>query len=163
MPEKAQKDLFLEKLRESAGALHKVIAIYADSRQDREDLYQEIVFQAWKSFPAFRHEATFSTWIYRVALNTALVFRKKENRHRTNSLDEIQDQAEENAFFISQEQKALMAAIKSLEKVDRLIISLHLEGYQNNEIAKFAGISKENTAVKIHRIKKVLTKKLKEE
>jgi len=145
------------------GIVHKVTHLYADSREDREDLFQEILYQSYRSFPNFKSESNFSTWLYRVAMNTALVFRRKEQKNKTSLiLDGLEKVADEVQKYDHQK-AALIDAIKSLPKVERMIITLHLEGYANQEVADIAGISKENTAVKIHRIKKMLTKKMKEE
>ena len=71
---------FLHLLQKHSGILHKIIRLYADDPEDRRDLYQEMLYESWRAFPAFRGEAAFSTWLYRVALNTALTFRRKALR-----------------------------------------------------------------------------------
>jgi len=79
---------FLTQVRAHAGILHKVIRLYVDDAEDRRDLQQEILFQAWKSFPRFRGEARFSTWRYRIALNTVLSYRRKPPLPTTELLAE---------------------------------------------------------------------------
>ncbi len=145
------------------GIIHKVTHLYADSREDKEDLFQEILYQSYRSFPNFRSESNFSTWLYRVALNTALVFRRNEQKNKTSLIEDGLDRVVDETLKYDHQKAALIDAIKGLPKVERMIITLHLEGYANHEVANIAGISKENAAVKIHRIKKVLTKKIKEE
>ncbi len=163
MSENCNKHLFLSKVEACRGIIHKITAIYADSKEDKEDLFQEILYQSCRSFPNFRDESDFSTWLYRIALNTALVFKRKEKKHKTEGINEDLTQISDEPLFDSGEKAALIEAIKSLSKVERMIITLHLEGYSNSEIADIAGITKENTAVKIHRIKKLLIIKIQEE
>lgn len=154
------RDLFLKQIRENAGIIQKVVAIYTDTREDGEDLFQEILYQSWKAFSTFRQESKFSTWLYRVSLNTALVFRRNAKQRETQGIDDTTVQPAVEPKFANQETESLLRAIKSMQKIDRMIITLHLEGYSNAEIAETIGITKENTAVKIHRIKKTLAEKL---
>lgn len=156
-------DVFLKKVEACRGIIHKITFLYADGREDREDLFQEILYQSCRSFPNFRAESNFSTWLYRVALNTALVFKRNEQKNKTTLIGDDLDAVADEAVKYDHKKAALIDAIKSLPKVERMIITLHLEGYANQEVADIAGISKENTAVKIYRIKKLLTKKIKEE
>ncbi len=160
MKEKS-REVFLESIKENTGIIHKVTAIYADTREDREDLYQEILYQSWKSYPSFRQDSKFSTWLYRISLNTALVFRRKDRGQFHSQLNESVCNHPDYSYNCSQAVNELIAAIKTLSKVDRMIITLYLEGYTYQEIGNMAGISKENTGVKIFRIKKQLSKILK--
>jgi RNA polymerase sigma-70 factor, ECF subfamily len=163
MQQHCKKDDFLKKVEACRGIIHKVTTLYADRREDREDLFQEILYQSCRSFRNFRAESDFSTWLYRVALNTALVFKRNEQKHKTLLVEDGMVAVAAEEIKYDHKKVALIDAIKSLAKVERMIITLHLEGYTNQEIADIAGISKENSAVKIHRIKNLLTKKLKEE
>jgi RNA polymerase sigma factor (sigma-70 family) len=160
MQEKS-KEVFLENIRENAGIIHKVTAIYTDTKEDREDLYQEILYQSWKSYSSFRQDSKFSTWLYRISLNTALVFRRKDTGQAHFQLNESISNHLDNSYEYSQPTHELIAAIKTLSKVDRMIITLYLEGYTYQEIANMAGISKDNTGVKIFRIKNILSQILK--
>lgn len=163
MQQHCNTDVFLEKIEACRGIIHKITFLYADGREDREDLFQEILYQSCRSFPHFRSDSSFSTWLYRVALNTALVFKRNQHKIKSKMTDEHLETLADETVFYDHKKAALIEAIKSLPKVERMIITLHLEGYANREVADIAGISTAHTAVKIHRIKKLLTKKIKEE
>jgi len=139
-----------------------VIRLYVQHPEDEKDLVQEITFQAWKSLPGFKGDSKFSTWLYRVALNTVLSFKR-----RAQIVTPVADLSALNAasrdINFSDETEALYVAIRSLPEIDRIIVTLHLEGYQNEEIASITGLSKNNTAVKLHRIKDSLIKRLRYE
>jgi RNA polymerase sigma-70 factor (ECF subfamily) len=156
-------DKFLAEIKSCAGVIHKISALYSDIREDREDLFQEILYQCWKSYPNFRQESKFSTWVYKLSLNTALVHRSKSARSKKlfYSTDDL-SKLPEARYDIQQADQSFMDLIKGLQKVERMIITLHLEGYSNSEISQITGLSKENTAVRIHRIRKALIEKLKE-
>jgi RNA polymerase sigma factor (sigma-70 family) len=156
-----QSDLqaqYMSLVKENAGIIYKVIRLYIDNSEDQKDLYQEIVLQAWHSFTRFDGRSKFSTWLYKVSLNTVLTFRRKNNRLPTDDLEK----ASGYAFPIdkSDDAEMLMMAIKSLGETDRAIVTLHLDGYENEEIAEITGLTKNHVAVKLHRIKQQLTKKL---
>lgn len=127
--------------------------------EDRRDLFQEILVQLWKSFPSFRHESKFSTWMYRVALNTAITSFKKDKRQPDkNSLsfdsfqlaDEIYDSHEEEQI------KILNKAVSKLTGIEKSIILLFLEDKKYEEIAEITGITQNYVRVKMNRIKKKL-------
>ena len=155
----SEKD-FLEKIRANQGIILKLVQLYARTQEDSKDLYQEILLQAWKAFPKFRGDSKFSTWLYRVSLNTILTAQRRPQLmdYRENIDDNL---ASVGATGIEAEkQKALHQAIRQLPETDRAIISLHIDGYTNPEIAEILGISLNNTGVKLHRIKTLLTQKL---
>ena len=140
--------------------IFKVIRLYVNDEEDEKDLFQEILFQAWKSFPRFDGRSKFSTWLYRVSLNTVLTFKRRPAKVVTHeNFESLQVAAEKSN---TEETEALYLAIRALNEIDRMIISLHLDGYENEEIAEISGLTKNNTAVKLHRIKEMLTKKLKD-
>lgn len=156
----AKEKEFTTLIEQNRGIVFKVIRLYVRHDEDERDLFQEIIFQAWRSFPNFKGESKFSTWLYRVALNTVLTFKRRpqlviphENLSdlKVSSGDKNQDE----------ETEALYIAIRQLNEIDRMIISLHLDGYENEEIADISGLTKNNVAVKLHRIKESITKKLK--
>lgn len=152
---------FVALVNENRGIIYKVIRLYINQEEDTRDLYQEIVFQAWKSYPRFDGRSKFSTWLYRVGLNTVLTFKRRPlvviPHEDLASLNVAQTKA------YTDESEALYVAIRQLPEVDRMIITLHLDGYENEEIADITGLTKNNTAVKLHRIKDSLIKKLKAE
>ncbi|MNK04777.1 ECF RNA polymerase sigma factor SigG [compost metagenome] len=147
---------YLQKIEEHKGIILKVVNLYADDLEDRKDLYQEIVLQSWSAYPRFEGNSKFSTWLYRISLNVALTFlnkRKKANQMKDNSMQEITYEPQE----LSERADFLYRVIKQLAEVDRSIIMLHLDGFDNTEISEIIGLSKGNTNVKLHRIKQQLT------
>ncbi len=156
-----KKAEFLSRMNECSGLIHKIVAIYSETREDGEDLLQEILYQSWKSYSSYRKESKFSTWLYRVILNTALVYRRNKSRMNTEDLNDELLQKTESQDPLAEGKSVLITAIRELSKADRMIITLYLEGYNYREIAEISGISKENSAIRIHRIKKQLTNKLK--
>lgn len=124
-----QEKEFVEIIQENESILYKMIRLYADNKEDKKDLYQEIVYQLWKGFNTFRGDAKVSTWIYRIALNTALLHLKNKKRKGLKTslggivlVDEIYDP------ILEERLKILYANIKTLGEVDKGIIFLFLEG-----------------------------------
>jgi RNA polymerase sigma-70 factor (ECF subfamily) len=149
----AEKE-FITLLNQHQKIVYKVCNLYMDLYADREDLFQEITLQAWKAYGNFRGDAKFSTWLYRVALNTAITYFRKEKRqpaiYTTDSLPEKQQEA---ADPIEEQVKAMYAAIGTLSKIDKAIVMLYLEDYDYKEIGEMMGITANNVAVKMNRIK----------
>lgn len=139
-------------IQQHQGILHKLCRLYRDSREDREDLFQEMIYQLWKSYPSFAGNARISTWIYRVALNTALAdFRRKQPRITyTDSLPDIPDNGSQ-ATSVQQDQ--LFAALRQLSDAEKAIIALYLEDMSYQEIADIIGIDENYVGVKLNRIK----------
>jgi len=146
---------FLKLVDDNRGIVYKVINLYANDLEDKKDLYQEIIFQAWKSFPNFRSEAKFSTWLYKVSLNVSLTFLTKTKK-RSRATEGIDAEMNVEQFELSERAEILYRAIRTLNELDRGIIMLHLDGYDNTEISEIAGLTKVNTGVKLHRIKQQL-------
>ncbi len=144
---------FIALLNQNQKIIYKVCNLYMQSHADREDLFQEITLQAWKAFGNFRGEAKFSTWLYRVALNTAITFYRKEKRNIIFSTDEVPEQSTGPQDPIEIQTKAMYAAIADLSKIDKAIVMLYLEDYSYNEISDVIGITPNNIAVKMNRIK----------
>jgi len=148
---------FLQLLSANQGIIAKVCNIYCNYREDYEDLFQEITYQAYKGFASFRGEAKFSTWLYRIALNTAFSsFRKK--KPELNFVADLPDHLVYRNDEIGDEKQQLLFAIKQLKEADRAIISLYLDELSYAEIAAIIGISENNIGVKINRIKNKLFK-----
>jgi RNA polymerase sigma-70 factor, ECF subfamily len=153
---------FIQLIQKHKGIIHKVVFLYADGAEDRKDLYQEILYQAWKSVAHFEGRSQFSTWLYRVALNTALVFRRKDTKAgRQHSLEGMEYLPHELPIN-DDRSEWLLRAIRNLNDIDKTLITLHLEDYSNDEIADITGLTKNNVAVKLHRIKNALTNQLKD-
>ncbi|WP_421797517.1 RNA polymerase sigma factor [Haliscomenobacter sp.] len=151
---------FVQLVQQNAGIIHKVIHLYVDHPEDRRDLYQEVLLQAWKSYAGFKGEAAFSTWLYRISLNTVLTFRRRQ-RVPISELPSQLDLASEPARQNSEDSELLWLAIKQLNEIDRVIITLHLDGYDNEEIAEVTGLNKNNTTVRLHRAKQSVVQRLK--
>jgi len=152
---------FLQIIKKNQGIIHKVCNIYCDDQEDRNDLFQEIVAQLWKSFPSFREESKFSTWMYRVALNTAITsFKKTKRRPDQNRLtfDNFQVKDENYNIEIEEEIKNLHKAVAQLTGVEKSIVLLFLENKKYEEIAEITGITQNYVRVKMNRIKKKLKK-----
>ena len=152
---------FLQIIKRNQGIIHKVCNIYCDDQDDRNDLFQEIVAQLWKSFPSFREESKFSTWMYRVALNTAITtFKKTKRRPDQNRLTYENFQLKDENYDTETEDeiKNLHRAVAQLTGVEKSIVLLFLENKKYEEIAEITGITQNYVRVKMNRIKKKLKK-----
>ncbi len=148
---------FLEKIECHKGMIFKVSKMYVDHQEDREDLYQEIVFQLWKSYQKFEGKSQFSTWLYRVSLNTALTFLKSEKRKPDNAfLHENLDVAEESQDDKEVQLQLFYKAVHELNPIEKALIFLFLEGQNHKEISENLGISEVNARVKLNRTKEKL-------
>ncbi|HEY4967580.1 MAG TPA: sigma-70 family RNA polymerase sigma factor [Puia sp.] len=150
---------FVDIIKQHEALIYKITRVYADTREDEQDLYQEIVYQLWKSFPSFRKESKVSTWMYRVALNTSIAYLNREKRkgnllpiHETlfNKPDE-RDAVQEERIEI------LYAHIKKLNTLEKGIILLWLEGKNYEEIAAITGFSSTNVGTRLGRIREKLS------
>ncbi|MDO8896713.1 MAG: RNA polymerase sigma factor [Bacteroidales bacterium] len=153
-----KKSRFIKVIKQNEGLIFKVATLYTNSLQDKEDLYQEIVFQLWKSFDTFNEQSKLSTWMYRVAMNTAIYNLKSAKRQiNTISIDtetewfvDIVDKSEEESI------RLLYESIQRLNLLERGIVLLYLEGKSHQEIAEIVGITISNVGTKISRIKEKL-------
>jgi RNA polymerase sigma-70 factor (ECF subfamily) len=141
---------------ENQNLIHKICNLYENSEADKKDLFQEITLQLWRSFSSFQEKSKFSTWLYRVALNTAITQkRKKSRRPLSTAISETEYEIPDSSAEESSEEdlKALRWAISQLKPIDRAIIFLYLEEKSYQEIANIIGITTKNVGVKIVRIK----------
>lgn len=162
-----QKKIFKQWLDEYKNLIFKVVRTYADLPQDKDDLFQEILLQIWSSIPRFHGDAKETTWIYRVALNTALVWKRTEKRKRKR-LEFLYirkvSQAGGDYEGHSQNRQVLEQvydSIRQLSKSESSILLLFLDGLSYDEIANVLGISKSNVGVRLTRAKKKLAQLLK--
>ena len=144
---------FIQLLNKHQNIIHKVCSVYMDVYADREDLFQEVTLQAWKAYPNFRGDAKFSTWLYRVALNTAITFFRKEKKQIPTINTEVFFDNSEFHNPIEEQVQAMYKAIGDLGKIDKALIMLYLEDYNYNDIGEILGISANNVAVKMNRLK----------
>lgn len=155
---------FVKIISENQGIIHKVCSIYCDTEEDRRDLFQEIVTQLWKSYTSFRQESKFSTWMYRVALNTAITsFKKSKRRPDKNSFiaDHVHLTSEEYNPETDEMILKMHQAISKLSGIEKSIILLFLENKSYEEIAEITGITQNYVRVKMNRIKHKLKKNMK--
>lgn len=159
MQVKSEKE-FLDRINDHKGILFKVAKLYMDALVDQEDLYQEMVCQLWKSYHTFQGNSQFSTWMYRVCLNTAITYFKKDSKitKTTFRLGEAEHQLknEENNWEIEQQLDYLYKAIHELNDIEKALIFLYLEGFSHQEIGVNLGISEGNARVKLNRTKSKL-------
>ena len=153
------KEEFLRNITVNQGILHKVTRIYCDDVDDRKDLFQEILIQLWKSYGSFKEQSKFSTWMYRVAINTAITAFKRGSRRPVNSMfireipsiaDDVYD------YELEDNLNLLHTAIGQLTGIEKSIILLYLEEKSYEEIAEITGITQNYVRVKMNRIKKKL-------
>ena len=165
MPRDELQRRFIDLVEAHQGIVHKVSALYAEQPDEREDLQQEILTQLWRSFRSFRGEARFSTWMYRVALNTALLARRHRRRRRRSRHDPLSAVAEEGvpvesatvaAAESGPDVERLRRCIRKLREFDRAVILLYLEQHTHEEIAELTGLSSGSVKVRIVRIKERL-------
>ena len=150
---------FLHKIEKHKGIIFKISKMYMDNREDQEDLFQEITFQVWKAFLSFKGESEFSTWLYRVALNTAIVFLKSEKRRSFIDNAEVSNfKIEQEDYNHEKEEKLLKMyeAIQQLNPIDKAFIFYYLEDFSGKDIAQQMGISEGNVRVKMNRAKNKL-------
>lgn len=149
------KKYFTRVINENEGIIYKVSSLYTNSREDRDDLYQEIIYQLWKSFPTFKEQSKISTWLYRVALNTAIYQLKKSKRSISAGFidKEALSFIEEDHQPEEEQLKLFYAHIDHLGLMEKGIILLYLEGKNHEEIADIVGLTKTNVGTRISRIK----------
>ena len=160
---KSLKEEFLEILSNYQGILHKVNLIYFRNKADREDNFQEIMYQLWKSFPGLQNRNSIGSWIYAVSINTSISRLKKEARIEyreklPESIDQF-DLIDELSF--NENFRMLLHAIYHLNEIDKSIMLLYLEEKSYDEISEILGISKSNVGVRINRAKELLKQNLK--
>jgi len=154
------KEEFVGLINKHEGILKKICNIYFYRNPYKEDYYQEILIRLWKAYPKFRNESAFSTWLYRVAINSAInIIRKQSLQPRHTELSKFEYNIPESEFGAESDQKEkLYQAINHLSDIDKAIILLHLEEHNYQEIGEIIGISEGNTGVRISRIKHQLIK-----
>lgn len=150
---------FLSDFEKNQNIAHKICRLYTTSRDAHNDLFQEITIQLWKNYPKFRGDSKFSTWMYRVALNTAIsLYRKSTRRVKTQDISDIAFKIKSNVYDDTEERqlKALYKAIHKLNDIDKALIFLYLEDKPYKEISETLGISSVNARVKMNRAKEKL-------
>jgi RNA polymerase sigma-70 factor, ECF subfamily len=156
MTDTRQQDQFLDILEKNIGIIIKITRAYAKTSQDKEDLINDVTLELWKSFGRFKGDSKISTWIYRVALNTSMNYKRRKEKDKLFFLDDLKE-FESPSWLIEQQDAShsdiLYQCIDELNEFNKAIILLYLEGNSHDEISEITGISKTNVGTRIGRIK----------
>lgn len=147
---------FVEELEKNQNIVHKVCRIYTNNQEAHNDLFQEITIQLWKAYPKFRGDSKFSTWMYRVGLNTAItLYRKRKQSIKTETFDAFQYKIKSEPYDDTEEEqlKLLYKAVHQLNDIEKALVFLYLEDKSYKEISETIGISEVNARVKMNRVK----------
>lgn len=150
----SEKD-FIKTIQQNQQIIFKVCNMYRDTKADREDLFQEILLNAWKGIKNFKGDSKFSTWLYRVALNTAISFFKKDKKQQ-KAFEAERISYQEGSDNQLEQIEAMNKAISELSAIDKALVVLYLENHSHQQIAEVMGITANNVGVKMSRIKVVL-------
>lgn len=151
MTDKEQNEILNRWLSQYKALIFKIVRSYAFTAMDREDLFQDISLQVWRSIPSFRGDCAVTTWLYRVSLNTAIRFSMREKKRSQNSILLVETETHEDERL-----QWMYTEIAKLNEIDRSITLLMLEDYSYKEMANIIGITESNIGVRINRIKKQL-------
>mgnify|MGYP005996243331 FL=1 len=147
---------FVAQLEENQNIVHKICRMYTNDQQSHKDLFQEITIQLWRAYPNFRGDSKFSTWMYRVALNTAItLYRKSKRRIKTQDYDTVHFKISDIPYDDETEQQLnlMYKAVKQLNDIEKALVFLYLEDKNYRDISETLGISEVNARVKMNRIK----------
>jgi RNA polymerase sigma-70 factor, ECF subfamily len=152
---------FLQEIDAHKALVYKICRVYCREQQDHEDLFQEIIIQCWKAYPQFRRESKFSTWLYRIALNTAIAgLRKKKVSTAAYEPEKIEHSLAEESYEQEKEEqlKKLYSSLQQLSEVERALVMLYLEEKSYEEMEEILGISSGALRTKMSRVKDKLKK-----
>ena len=163
----SQEEEFNALIKANHASIYRICRAYLYDVSHANDLYQEILFQIWKSIQNFKGNSRVSTWVYRVAVNTAISYNLKNKKHSHEALPDLANQPYDDTLTAKVEQDAqldrLRYCISKLEAQNRLIISLVLEERSYKDIAEITGTNINHVGVKINRIKGLLLKLMQNE
>jgi RNA polymerase sigma factor (sigma-70 family) len=149
------KEDFLKLIEANQGIIFKVCNMYCSNQEDKEDLFQDVLMNLWRSFPNYKQEAKISTWMYRIALNIAITRLRKETRGQP--LEALGDEALQissaDANYLDEQSALMYQAIKQLSEIERAITMLYLENCSYKEMAEVTGLSESNIGFKLNQIK----------
>ncbi len=157
-----REEVFIQMINQNLGIAHRICGVYFSDHDEKKDVMQEMMYQLWKSYSGFNGRSKFSTWMYRVCLNTALTYTKKLGKTKKEPLAPSHHQIPEEPPGNKEESiQELYSAISSLSPLNKAIVLLYLEDLSYEEIAQITGLSKSNVSVRLVRIKRELEAKLK--
>ena len=163
-----KKEQFIRTIDEHKKIIYKIVNSYCQNKEDRKDLEQEIIIQLWNSFDTYNSNYKYSTWMYRIALNVAISFYRKEKKwsiknefYNEESIFRIEEDTSEEQTELNYHLKLLQEFIQNLNELNKAIMLLYLEERSYEEISEILGITKTNVATKISRIKLKLKKEFK--
>lgn len=162
MINKTEQEVLLKRINDHQGIIFKICNSYCSNKSDREDLAQEIIYQLLKSYHSFKEEFSFSTWMYKVALNVAISFYRKKKTSEMITLVENQEDHEDLSHKQADHEMNLIILqrfINELKELDKALMLLYLESKSYKEISEIIGITETNVATKISRIKTNLKQK----
>jgi RNA polymerase sigma-70 factor (ECF subfamily) len=157
----ASEEQFVKLLQENQNIVHKICRLYTHDQDSHNDLFQEITIQLWKAYPNFRGDSKFTTWAYRVGLNTAItLYRKKKKTLNTIEFDSTYHKVKQEDYNFEEEEqiKLLYSGIKELNDIEKALVFLYLEDKDYREISETLGITEVNARVKMNRLKGKLKK-----
>src|SRR5690606_8788968 len=149
---------FLGLISANERLIYKVCRVYEHDADIRQDMFQEIVLQAWSAYPRYRKAAAFSTWLYRIALNTAITFQRKSKRYMVTSVAELPDIQAAASVDTDEKYEMMYELIATLPAMEKALVVLYLDDYPYREIGDMLGISESNVGTKLARIKEKLRK-----
>lgn len=155
----SQEQEFIRTIEKHKGIIFKISKMYMSEKDDQDDLFQEITYQLWKAYSSFRGESEFSTWLYRIALNTAIIFLKTNKRRSFIANEDVSNYVitQEDYDYSKEERLAKMyRAIQQLNPIDKAFVFYYLEDFSGKQIAEQMGISEGNVRVKMNRAKNKL-------
>lgn len=152
------KPEFIQTIKDNEGIIYKITRVYTNNKEAQKDLYQEIVYQLWKSYDSFKGKSKISTWIYRIALNTSIAHLNREKRNVPSvSLNfDLMNRADEKDSILEERLQLLYAHISKLSVIEKGLILLYLEGKNYDEIASITGFTNSNVGTRLGRIKQKL-------
>ena len=156
------EDTLLALLEEHGDAMRRIAWAYAGAAGEEEDLFQEMLAQAWRSLPTFRGDSGAGTWLYRVALNTALTWKRRTSKHRIGrvAFDPSRNGSEPRSHGSPRSERAILTDfLGTLGGPDYSVLVLYMEGLSYREIADVTGLSESAVAVRIHRMKQAFTER----
>ncbi|WP_313376466.1 sigma-70 family RNA polymerase sigma factor [Chishuiella sp.] len=149
-------NIFTELVEKNQGIIHKVCRVYTDDKDSHDDLFQEIVLQLWRSYDSFKGDSKFTTWMYRVSLNTAITLIRKKSKSKETDYTEsnfINIKSDDKDESLEERITLLYASIHFLNDIERALVLLYLEDLPYKDIAETLGISEVNARVKMNRVK----------